>query len=332
MIRSTMPRVGILLAAALFFAACSGGSTASDAGAGGGKDGGGAAGPPGGGTSGGGDGGGFASTDAGSGDAGGGGDGGSVTYCDGIQVASGSEDIDLILYPLAQDIAASCATLLTDAGFATSGTLTTVGGIWDSYAYAAKGTTLNGLYPGGCDDVGGQGGPASGTFTAPDAGMTVAAAVTAAKAAPDGGYTADVYGVVTFVSSGWGGKNGSNFYLQDPAAGTPVAGSGVDIYVGSRVTNLPASAPARGDVVLVTGVKWSPYNGINEFGYQDGSTLTVLGQSALPTPFTATAAQLAPTAGALDGYKGMRVTATGSFAISPACPSDLQYTSGGGGG
>ncbi len=314
MTRPTTLRIALLFAATLSFAACSGGGSGTDGGSSGADAG--STGRDAGGTSGG----------------NGGSDGGSVTYCDGIQVSSGSNDVYLLMYPESQDVAASCGTLATDAGFATSGTLHVVGGIWDSYAYAQSGA-INGLYPGGCDDVGVGNGPTGGSFTAPDAGMTVAAAVAAAKAAPDGGFTADVYGVVTFVASGWGGSNGGNFYVQDPvASGAPQPGSGVDIYFGSSLKNAPANAPNRGDVVLLTGLSWSPYKGINEFGYQATSTMTTLGQSALPPPVSATAAQLAPTSTSLDAYKGMRVAdTTDNFTISATCPSDLQYTASGGG-
>lgn len=258
-----------------------------------------------------------------------GGDGG-TTYCDGMELANGSgADVFLLMYPLSFDVHRSCAQLVSaDGGFPANGTsFTQVGGIWDAYAFASS-QPFNGLYPGGCDDVGVGSGPSGGTFTAPDAGTTVQSAYQAALATPDGGFS--IYGVITFMA-GWTAANGGSFYLQDPASGTPPPQSGVDVYIPTSVASgstLPATFPHRGDVVLVTDVVWSPYKGINEFALTATSTITTLGQSPLPAPVPLTAAQLSSSSG-LGQYEGMRVVDVENFTVKDDC--NPSYTSAGGG-
>ncbi|HUB08420.1 MAG TPA: hypothetical protein VMB50_15540 [Myxococcales bacterium] len=258
-----------------------------------------------------------------------GGSTGGASYCDGMQVTNtAGASAYLLLYPLAQDVASSCSALVTsvdDAGnptFAFAGTLSQAGGIWDTYLYGS-GTPIDGLYPGGCDDVGVGSGPAGGTFTPPDAGTTVHAAVAAGLAGADGGLT--FYGVVTFVSP-WAAESSGSFYVQDPvqAGESPQPGSGIDVYVDSAAGGPPV--PSRGDVVVLGGVTWSPYDGLNEFEFQSTSSLAILGKAPLPPPVAATAAQLAPGSTALDAYKGMRVVDAESFIVGSGCPPALQYT------
>ncbi|MHB8417912.1 MAG: single stranded DNA-binding domain-containing protein [Myxococcales bacterium] len=255
---------------------------------------------------------------------------GGTTYCDGVQITNGSGTADdLLLYPIAGDVNPSACSALVksedDAGnpiFAFAGTLTQAGGIWDSDAFASG---VNGLYPGGCDDVGVGLPPAGNTpFTPPASALTVQQAVAAAT---DGGASASyaLYGIVTFVAP-WAAGGSGSFYLQDPASGgSPAPYSGIDIYVPKGAG--PATVPSRGEVVEVTDVSWSPYNGVNEFAFASdgGSSLNSLGQATLPPPVAATAAQLAPSSTALDQYKGMRVIDAESFTVGSSCPAALQY-------
>ncbi len=302
----TMARRCLSVVGILALAACSGGSSVADGGAGTGGSTGGT------GT--------------------GGGNSGTAFDCDGMQISNtAGASAYLLLYPLAGDVASGCSPLVTgvdDAGnpiFAFAGTLAQAGGIWDAFAYSSTGP-IDGLYPGGCDDVGVGQAPAGGGFTAPDAGTTVRAAVAAGLGGVDGGL--DFHGVVTFVSP-WAGDVGGSFYLQDPVSdgGPPEPGSGIDVYVASGAGGPPV--PRRGDVVLLTGMAWSLYDGVDQFEFQSTSTLTVLGQAPLPPPVAATAAQLAPGSTALDAYRGMRVVDAESFIEGTSCPAALTYSPGG---
>jgi hypothetical protein len=223
-----------------------------------------------------------------------------------------------------------CSSLVTavDGGviFASTGTFSQVAGIWDAYAYAST-EPFNGVYPGGCDDLGIGTGPDGGVFAVPDGGTTVAEAVASAQASGADGGSFNFYGVVTYVSP-WSDSTSGSLYVQDPVAsgGQPAPYSGINLYVTSGGGNLPATAPSRGDVVLLSGVLWSPYKGINEFELDYGSTLTTLGRSPLPPPVVVTGSQLAATSTALDKWKGMRVLDAESFTISSNCPASMQYS------
>ena len=143
---------------------------------------------------------------------------------------------------------------------------------------------------------------------------------------------------MTFISP-WGtapsGKNfGANIYIQDPVAtgGQPAPMSGIDIYIASTLVgspNLPTKPPSRGDVVLLKGVTWGPYAGLNQFVFGPTSTMTTLGQSALPPPLVMPSASLVSSSTSSNQYKGMRVVDKEAFSVVNNCPASMQYTPGG---
>lgn len=258
-------------------------------------------------------------------------DAGTTTYCDGVELQNGGgAGVYLVLYPLALDVQDGCSSLVTavDGGvtFASTGTFSQLGGVWDAYAYSST-EPFNGLYPGGCDDLGIGSGPDGGVFVAPDGGSTVAEAVASAKISGADGGSFSFYGVVTYVSP-WSNSTSGSLYLQDPvpSGSQPAPYSGINLYITSGGGNLPAIVPSRGDVVLLHAVLWSPYKGINEFELDYGSTLTTIGRSPLPPPVAVTASQLAATSTELDQWKGMRVVDVESFTIQSNCPAAMQYS------
>ncbi len=220
-----------------------------------------------------------------------------------------------------------------------------------------------------CDDVGLGAGTIDGdggmNFTAPaaDAGAVSVASI-AGSTNPSTTAGADtIWGVVTAVngwyysttSSEW---KGGTVYVQDiPTAGTPAPNSGASIYVegctakgctNSVLSNSSPTPPKRGDVVVFSGLTWSPYNGYHSgfSGYSNSQkqfsaakgqwNMTVLGTAPLPTPVQLTPAQAAfnTTDTTALGYQGMRATVTGGpftvqgSAASNDCPQPLEYSGG----
>jgi hypothetical protein len=196
------------------------------------------------------------------------------------------------------------------------------------------------LFLAGCDDVGvydagpldidGDGGM---NFTLPTAAQTVASVVSAQKVATSG----PLVGVVTAVypwtpAAGTEAAKSGNFYIQDPVApgGTPAAGSGALVYVSKDDINSTMTIPNRGDVVSITGLSWSPYNGADKDDNLPGYTneqveletgsataIAVIGNAPLPPPIQLTAADLSPTGTSEKQYYQMRVSVTpGPFTVA----------------
>ena len=74
-----------------------------------------------------------------------------------------------------------------------------------------------------------------------------------------------MYGVVTAIEP-WvvtpTAKSGQ-LYLQDIPDGTPAPKSGILVYMSSKEVATFGAIPARGDVVEITNLNWSPYLGQN---------------------------------------------------------------------
>lgn len=220
-----------------------------------------------------------------------------------------------------------CATTLDGE---TSGLeLTSVGGIYDLDTHDNGATpSSNVIFPAGCDDLGlSTFVPPAGTpYTAPAGASTIAAAYGQTG-------TLSIYGVVTAINP-WESTPtlySGEVYLQDPASGTPAPKSGALVYFNKVNAATYGTPPVRGDVVEVTNVTWSPYDGQNEFAAGATSVVTILGTSPLPAAISLGSADLGPTA-TTNGqqYWGMRVSVNdGPFSVtgssaSGTCPASLE--------
>ena len=244
-----------------------------------------------------------------------------VTYCDGLQVTSGSNDPVLLQTYLfsAQLTTDGCAAGL--AADADGASLSALGGIYDLDVRDNGATTpADAVFPAGCDDLAlSSFVPPSGVpYTPPTGALTIAGAYATTG-------TVAIYGVVTGINP-WAATptayNGT-VYLQDPTNGTPAPHSGVLVYFPKANAATYGTIPVRGDVVEVTNVTWSPYKGQNQFLAGATSVVSVLGTSPLPPPVPLGSADVGPTAttnGQL--YVGMRVAvADGPFTVSGSAPS-----------
>jgi hypothetical protein len=257
-----------------------------------------------------------------------------TTYCDGLQLTSGTNNTVLLeTYLFAGQLTTDgCApTLAVDAD---GSDLQTVGGIYDVDTNDnGAATASDAIFPAGCDDLGLSTfvPPSGAPYTPPTGASTIAAAY--APATPT---AVSIYGVVTAIRP-WVATptaKGGQLYLQDPTSGTPAPKSGVLVYfpVGGAATY--GTAPVRGDVIEVTAVTWSPYKGQNQFAAATTAVVTILGTSPLPAPVSLGSVDVGPTA-TTNGqqYWGMRVTVNdGSFSVTGSgpsgdCPASLEDTS-----
>jgi hypothetical protein len=283
--------------------------------------------------------------------------------CDGFGLEAGGDQFLIeteAFYPSLQ-VGGCLATLVgysKDAGFTGYVSGTTVqqaGGILDVDIVddAAEGIGPNPtaaadpvLFLGGCDDMGlgpytgdGDGGM---NYAFPIGGQTVASVV-AAQAVAGGPLVGVVTAVYPWTSGVLTPKSGM-FYIQDPvpSGGTPAPGSGVLVYMGKNDIGSNA-VPNRGDVVILSGFVWSPYNGTNrtvdlpgytndqvQIGSTASATVTVIGNAPLPPPVSLTPADLSPTGTSEKQYYQMRVTVSGGpFTVDGAntsCPVPVEST------
>ncbi|HUB08446.1 MAG TPA: hypothetical protein VMB50_15685 [Myxococcales bacterium] len=220
-----------------------------------------------------------------------------------------------------------------------------------------------------CDDVGLGAGSIDGdggmNFAPPaaDAGAVSVASIVGGSSPSTTAGAYSFWGVVTAVNAWYYSTTdsewkGGTVYVQDiPTSGTPAPNSGVSIYVegctskgctDSVLSNSSPTAPQRGDVVLFSGMTWSPYNGYfsgfsgysnsqHQFSAAKGLwNMSILGTAPLPTPVQLTPAQAAynTTNATALGYQGMRATVTGGpftvegDAASNDCPNLLEYAGG----
>jgi hypothetical protein len=229
----------------------------------------------------------------------------------------------------AQLTADGCDTTLTAE---TSGSeLTSVGGIYDVDSNDNGATPpSDAIFPAGCDDLGlSTFVPPSGSpYTPPTGASTIAAAYGQTG-------TLSIYGVVTAIKP-WTSTPtlySGQLYLQDPTTGTPAPKSGALVYLTKTYAATYGTAPVRGDVVEITNVAWSPYNGQNQFAAGVSTVVTILGTSPLPPAVSLGSTDVGPTATANgQQYWGMRVsvndgpfTVTGS-GTSGNCPASLEDT------
>ena len=223
----------------------------------------------------------------------------------------------------------------TIAAYADQSSVSAISGIFDlDTRDNGAGSPAPALFVSNCSDLGLAGftNPTATTITPPQNAMTVAAAYGTSST----GVT--VYGVVTAVSpwTSTGTLASGSIYIQDAASGTPAIHSGTEVYFTKTYAASYGTAPAVGDVVAVTGLSWSPYEGVNEFAVSSTTTVTKLGTSPLPAAVSITPAQAAQSSYVTSsGYEGMRVTVSGGpftvngSATSQTCPTQLQYTPGG---
>ncbi|MHB8419895.1 MAG: hypothetical protein ACYDCL_17615 [Myxococcales bacterium] len=308
---------------------------------------------------------------------GGGSSGGAQTACEGFALTAGSSqlfaDTYAFGYVLKND---GCQT--TIAGWK-DGQSTSLTGIFDEdldgnddgQAQAGQAAPYA-VFITDCDDLGLGAGTIDGdggmNYTAPaaDAGVVSVASIvgSASPSTTPGAYS--FWGVVTAVN-GWyysttdSEWKGGTVYVQDIATGTPAPNSGVSIYVEgcttskgctpSVLSNSSPAAPKRGDVVVFSGMTWSPYPGYAKgfSGYSNAQrqfsatkgqwNMTVIGTAPLPPPVQLTPAQAAynTTDATALTYQGMRATVTGGpFTVqgstaSSDCPQPLEYAASSGG-
>lgn len=278
--------------------------------------------------------------DAGPGaDAGPGGDAGpaSSTYCDGFAAENSSSDsVNVQTFAFEDTLKTeSCSSTINAYTDGTS--LTTLTGVFDlDTSDNGAGSPAPAIFVTNCGDLGLPGftAPTATSITPPSGAMTVAAAYATTST------SVTVYGVVTAVYA-WGtdpdttppAATAGTIYIQDPASGTPAAKSGTEIYFGKANEATYGTPPTVGEVVAVSGLKWSPYQGVNQFEATAGTTVTSLGTSPLPAPVSITAAQAGMSSYVTSsGYEGMRVSVTGGpFTVhgskaSNTCPTQLEYT------
>jgi hypothetical protein len=264
-------------------------------------------------------------------------DGGGVPdsgYCNGALLQSRScAAVYAALYPESSDVQSACGSAfaaLSDAG----AVIPKLGGILDTSSYSSQGGLLT-LFPSGCEDLGQGAGPTlTATSFTPPSGASTVAAVRIAQKAPSA-----VYGIVTFVDApsydlaADAGADGT-LYLQDlPGSSGPAPLSGIAIYIDDQYTGpngtvgYPDSGVERGDVVAISGLAWSPYQGQQQLAWSSTASLSVLGIQPLPPSVALTAADIAGSTG--QQYLGMRVTQTDvPDAVVNECPAVL-HTNGG---
>ena len=218
-------------------------------------------------------------------------------------------------YPVTDEIRLGCLGSIESLLDGGSTSLSTLGGILDNNTDSTQAGLLT-VDPAGCDDLGVTSPPIISTtsYDPPSGGFDVE---DARANALDGG---TVYGIVTWISSPFysastaKGHSGT-LYLQDDSLDPQ---SGIAVYIGGSfatangITGYPDSGLARGDVVAISNLYWSPYAGTaavdtqDQLAYTASSTVTVLATEALPDPITVDAADIA--SGNEQSYVGMRVT------------------------
>jgi hypothetical protein len=257
------------------------------------------------------------------------------TYCDGLAVKDASGNPVYMQYYAFGGVLKAQGCMTTVEAYTDGATIQTLSGVYDlDTSDNGSSTPSAAIFPGSCSDMGIGTAPGGGqAFTPPMGASTIAAAYGNANAS-------NIFGVVTAVY-GWGvdmtGKaHSGTIYLQDPTANgaMPASKSGAQIYFSKKSAMTYGTVPSVGDVVQVTGVKWSPYKGVNQFSASMTTAVTKIGTSALPTPVLLNATDVGPSSNvAMQGYEGMRVSVMGGpFTVngskaSNTCPAALEYTS-----
>ena len=274
--------------------------------------------------------------DAGPGDA-----GPPPTYCDGFEAQDSTtmDDVNVQTYAFGGTLKSEMCNTTID-GYADGTAITSISGILDlDTGDNGTGSPAPSIFASNCGDLGlAFTAPTATTFTPPAGALTVAAGIAGA-----GTSGVNIYGVVTAVYA-WGidpdtmKATTGTIYIQDATTGTamPATKSGTEIYFSKTNEASYGTAPNVGDVVEVTNLGWSPYQGVNQFAASATTVVTHLGTSPLPNavPITPANAGMASYVTS-SGYEGMRVSVTGSFKVhgsgpSGTCPTWLQYMSTGG--
>jgi hypothetical protein len=260
--------------------------------------------------------------------------GGTAGYCNGSQVQTAAcANVYVAIYPESSDIRAGCDSTfdsLSDAGTA----LPALGGILDTSSYSSQAGLLT-VFPSGCEDLGIGSAPViSATAFTPPTGATTVAAVRTAQA------VTTVYGIVTYVDAPFYNtttmaSEDALLYLQDqPGASGTAPLSGISVYIDDMWTTstgtngYPDGGVTRGDVVSISGLTWSPYDGQDQLAWGSSAELTVLGTQPLPTAVSLSSSDIAGTKG--QQYLGMRITQSDApDKVVSGCPAVLYQTTGG---